>query len=365
MDKRTALGVIEQALARLGELAGNGLDEGAMDTWQRTTSSDLRRVFEDVSDLHRQFEEIDWGPNRVLDVSDPEGTHRLIREGLERGARAARSVLEAALHEIGHWSEEAPDESAFELNEAARRVLRVFHHYYEQEGDRRWAIAARHASLDQTGLDPHQRKRAFSRLVERRLIEPYTAGGNHRLTETGALAADQPEILDELLPLRRATTNEHEPATGAVPCIDFIEDASMDAIVKSDLRELDGALRHRLHKSAVLLCGSILEAVLIDVLDRRRDLASSYLKKKKFPDDASLDDLLLVAGNEGLVSETARQVGVAVKDHRDLIHPHRQARERVAVDGDTAQAMLVLLRLVVRDLRRAHEDGRVKTYVDK
>lgn len=152
----------------------------------------------------------------------------------------------------------------------------------------------------------------------------------------------------------------------------FLSDGVLRDIVERDLAELETAISNGLNKTTLLLCGSVLEASLIDVLDRRRDIASTFLKRKKFPDEASLDDLLSIAGTENLpgdglriLTETAISLGIAVKDHRDLIHPHREVRSGIKVDSDTAKSMIHLLRLVVRDLRIAHEKGVLKLYEDK
>lgn len=163
------------------------------------------------------------------------------------------------------------------------------------------------------------------------------------------------------------------PVSDLRESLGFLSDGILRDIIERDLAELETAIRNGLNKATLLLCGSILEASLIDVLDRRHDIASSlFLKKRKFPDDASLDDLLGIAGTKDLpgdglriLTETAVSLGCAVKDHRDLIHPHREVRSGIKVDSDTAKNMIHLLRLVIRDLRIAHEKGVLRLYEDK
>ncbi len=152
----------------------------------------------------------------------------------------------------------------------------------------------------------------------------------------------------------------------------LVESEEVREIVVRDVAELKSALRHGMAKCALLLGGSILEAVLVDVLDRNRALASSYLKKRRFPDEASLPDLIAIAGDptllespRHLLTPTSAAVARAVTDHRDLIHPHAEARGRIRVDETTAQAIVHLLSLVVRDLLEATERGDVAAYVNK
>lgn len=118
---------------------------------------------------------------------------------------------------------------------------------------------------------------------------------------------------------------------------------------------------------------AVLIDVLIDVLDRRSNLAGSLLKnRKKFPDKASLYDLLYIAGHKELLGDEKRfltdtAIGLCniVKDHRDLIHPHKELRSKFQIDSDTAKSMIHLLRLVIRDLADSHIRGLLKLYEEK
>jgi hypothetical protein len=122
----------------------------------------------------------------------------------------------------------------------------------------------------------------------------------------------------------------------------------------------------------MLLGGSILEGILVDVLDRNRALASSYMKKRRFPEEASLQDLIAIAGDSALLdpprhllTPTSIALANAVTDHRDLIHPHSEARRRILVDEATARAVVHLLTIVVRDLVEANERGDIAAYENK
>lgn len=152
----------------------------------------------------------------------------------------------------------------------------------------------------------------------------------------------------------------------------FLADDGLRTIVSRDLRELMAARRAESWKTCLLLCGSIAEAALIDVLDRRRDLASPFLKRRRFPDEASLADLIAMAADVTLVghgryllSATVAGVAVAVTDHRDLIHPQAELRARVQVDRDTADTMIHVLALILRDLTEAEARGDIAAYMSK
>lgn len=152
----------------------------------------------------------------------------------------------------------------------------------------------------------------------------------------------------------------------------FVNNEKAKSIIERDLRELAAAAPAGLWKSCLLLCGSILEAVLLEVLDRRRDLAQPYLKKKQFPDDANLhqlieiaSDIALIDGQRSLLSTTAAGLAGTITEHRDLVHPHAELRGGIRVDRDTAEAMIHLLKLVIRDLAEAGDRGDIRAYEDR
>lgn len=153
----------------------------------------------------------------------------------------------------------------------------------------------------------------------------------------------------------------------------FVADQDLTEALRRDLRELEAAAGNGLWKCSLLLCGSIVEAALIDVLDRRRDLATPYLKKgRKFPEDASLHDLIAMAGDDELIgggnrllSDTAVGFAKTITEHRDLIHPHAEVSGHIRVDKETAESMLHLLKLVVRDLADANDRGIITLYENK
>jgi hypothetical protein len=153
----------------------------------------------------------------------------------------------------------------------------------------------------------------------------------------------------------------------------FIRDAKLGALIRRDLLELADAATRQGHKSVLLLCGSVLEASLLDALDRNAGLAASLLPKgkKHWPDDASLPILLEIAktkvrlpdGTEAsILSPTVVPLAHGLADHRDLIHPRAEIRDRIRVDQTTAETMLHFVRVVLRDLQHAATTGVLDAY---
>jgi hypothetical protein len=150
-------------------------------------------------------------------------------------------------------------------------------------------------------------------------------------------------------------------------------------LLKRDAQEVEVCLRGGAHKAALILCGSILEGVLVAVLghdQRRADEELKLLKgrqHKAFPDDASLPDLVTLARKPGLCAglppllrEVHGELAKLVAGHRDLVHPHAEVREeRLPINVHTATAVQANLRVLLDGLARQIESGWLGQYRSK
>jgi hypothetical protein len=160
-------------------------------------------------------------------------------------------------------------------------------------------------------------------------------------------------------------------STVAEAALPFMVDVDLSRMVARDLGELDSAVRAANVKSAIILAGSILEAVLLDVLGRNEHIARQILGKK-WPDRASAMDLIAAASaisvvlpdttTTPLLPPLTGKKGVVVVDHRDLIHPRAEVRGAATIDTNTVLTMQGVLGEVLRDLRAAHAKGVLDEY---
>lgn len=263
--------------------------------------------------------------------------------------------------------------------EAARAVLRALYELYLQHGDRLWSVSVSkdgHSNFAHLNLDDDEAWKAVKLLLSKGLVE-YMGTRAFVITDYGVSCSDRPDSLDHELPISTkdhaplfSSSSEEQDFVALDEVSELLSDERLAAIVRRDVVELKKAIGANLPKCVALLAGSILEGVLIDVLDRNRALASSYLKKRKFPDEASLPDLLRIAGAaldapRHLLSPTAIAMAHAVTDHRDLIHPHAEARGQIRVDETTARSLVHLVNMVVRDLVEASARGDVAAYAER
>lgn len=120
------------------------------------------------------------------------------------------------------------------------------------------------------------------------------------------------------------------------------------------------------NKAALLLAGSACESILLDMLEGNSTVTKTYLKKPDdFPDRTSLEQLVHVAVEEKLVTDTAAHLAPAVKNYRDLIHPHRVRNSNIKIDELTAKALAHTAVILGRDLADASKDGRAEAFENK
>ncbi len=260
------------------------------------------------------------------------------------------------------------------LNEDARRLLRVLHGHYLRAGGQPFSTGASDPTLRASGVTLESFRAAGPSDSEGTLK---SAGRSLRytLTPDGIDAAEDDERLDRLLPSQPkpklvVSTVDAASLEGIEDVrrhvADWLSDEELRAIVMRDLGELEAARSSgKMAKCVALLAGSVTEALLLDVLDRRRDLAGPYLGKKRFPEDASLGALVMIATKLGLLSPLAESMVNGLIDYRDLIHPDRERRLKVRLDAVTTRALMGLLGLVARELDDANKDGRLKKYVEQ
>ena len=103
---------------------------------------------------------------------------------------------------------------------------------------------------------------------------------------------------------------------------DFIVDAEFRATLERDYAELIANVEAGSWKSAQVIAGSIIEAVLIDYL-----VATTNAKRaQKDPLRLDLAEAIAIAKTEGVLTERTADLSSVVRSYRNLIHPGRAKR---------------------------------------
>lgn len=129
---------------------------------------------------------------------------------------------------------------------------------------------------------------------------------------------------------------------------DFITNSEFRASLESDYSELKAALQARAFKSAHVLAGSIIEAVLIDYL-----IAINYQSRsQKDPLKMTLEKLIEACKDEKIISERVSDLSTVIRSYRNLIHPARIIRLNENVDENTATVAQAVVEMVVSEIAK-------------
>lgn len=121
---------------------------------------------------------------------------------------------------------------------------------------------------------------------------------------------------------------------------DFIHDQQLKAIIERDYRELELILfPSEAWKSCVIMCGSILEAVLFDQITSSNEMKAKALASAKAPrgkggvvkdldnDEWKLHHLISVAVDLNILLESrSNTVDQVLRDYRNFVHPAKEVR---------------------------------------
>jgi hypothetical protein len=129
----------------------------------------------------------------------------------------------------------------------------------------------------------------------------------------------------------------------------FIDDQELRALVIADYEEARRSLAARNYKSVILLCGSIIEALLTDTLAKVNipGLTRSKLLKH------DLADLIHEAEQQNVINDKMLIMHLQpIRHYRNMIHPGVQVRKSIEPDRSRAQIAMETVNLLIRELKR-------------
>jgi hypothetical protein len=268
----------------------------------------------------------------------------------------------------------APED--LKLNQNARTVFSLLITGYIQAKGRRFDLQFNDPRLLNLIGAPEDARAAAVHLISKQLAK-WAHSDSCTIGQRGIELRGHMADLDDILPIKPVAPKTAPPASVGPEVVaafaevmkiagKFFADSALKRIALRDVAELGKALHHEMHKSTAMLSGSLAEAFLLDACDRNPKVAASYMKQAgDYPGKASLDMLVSIATGENLIGDLGQNFAKAVTNYRDLIHPDRERRTNPTVDDAMAGALVMLLRLVARDLQVASDEGRLKRFADK
>ncbi len=136
-----------------------------------------------------------------------------------------------------------------------------------------------------------------------------------------------------------------------------IQDLEMRELLQRDLRECAIAVVAGQDKMATIMCGSIIEAVLMLKLKEhgilKYDISSMPEGKKasSLPlEKMVLNELLYVADKEKIIDKSGYHLGHYIRDYRNVVHPAKEIRMSGEVSHDNVLTMWGALKRIILDV---------------
>jgi hypothetical protein len=134
----------------------------------------------------------------------------------------------------------------------------------------------------------------------------------------------------------------------------FVRDENLRKIAEINLAEAAKCLAGGAHNACVVMCGSSLEAILLDALLLNRSAAeASPGAPKVLLEKWELVDLIRVAVTNKIVRGATEPLTEWLRDHRNLVHPGRVLRLGTEIGREEAQIAFGIVQLVCKERRSA------------
>ncbi len=136
----------------------------------------------------------------------------------------------------------------------------------------------------------------------------------------------------------------------------FVSSAENRAIIERDYEEVRSCVAANAHKATIVLCGGIIEALLIErLLENEEDAKAAAEKLKPGLEKRDIDrwffqELIDVAADMGILSSDFKTMAYQIKDYRNVIHPGYEIRKSFELTHVKATAAVALVGLLVEEL---------------
>jgi hypothetical protein len=137
-------------------------------------------------------------------------------------------------------------------------------------------------------------------------------------------------------------------------------DSSVTEILKDRLVEVQKCLKSESSLSVVILCGSVLEGILLGIaLKNMKEFNQSPSSPKNKEtgkvqpfQDWTLSNLIDVAYSIGFIGLDVSKFSHSLRDFRNYIHPYQQMSSRFSPDIDTAKISWQVLQAAISDMTK-------------
>lgn len=137
----------------------------------------------------------------------------------------------------------------------------------------------------------------------------------------------------------------------------------LSAVIEGRLDEFDRVFAADAWLAAMIILGSAMEGVLLDVLTRNAGKAETALPNpRRKLQEAGLGDLVHAAAALKLVNAHVKAMMSGVKELRDLVHPNRATSSTYRPTPQAVRACAVAFENLVVEMDQAIDDGRMAEF---
>ncbi|PJN02027.1 hypothetical protein CG740_16705 [Streptomyces sp. CB01201] len=127
---------------------------------------------------------------------------------------------------------------------------------------------------------------------------------------------------------------------------DLISDQQMATLLQHRLDEARTCYANGAHVAAMIMLGSLLEGVLVHVVQER----DASLLGRTSPDNVTLDTLIKTCHDAGWIGADVQRFCHELRKYRNFVHPRAEIREAHTPDRDTLDMCWPVVNAVLNDL---------------
>lgn len=139
--------------------------------------------------------------------------------------------------------------------------------------------------------------------------------------------------------------------------LSLIQDGNLKSMLSRDLKECAIAIAINQNKSSTIMCGSIIEALLIykikNIGKEKYDISeiNKSSRANNFNiDDMNLNELIFVAEKETILGKDNSHLSHVIRNYRNIIHPAKEIRSEMEITQEKALMMWTMLKEIINEI---------------
>ncbi len=132
----------------------------------------------------------------------------------------------------------------------------------------------------------------------------------------------------------------------------FLDNKDLKRLIIEDYGEARRSLQSKNYKATILLCGSLVEAILTAAIAKAK---IPGITSEKLYNDYNLYKLINLAKNQGIITDSNLFSFIdPLRNYRNTIHPGVQVRKSVSLDLSKARIAIETIKLLIKELNKSY-----------